>query len=863
VGRRLFSFGWPSARHGERAVQRRSLFAVMMGVGAAALAVQSLLIRELMVSFYGTEFALAAALACWLAFVALGALAGGLALRLTCSELGLVLASTHILAAAVVVQFLTARLVRPLFHVEAGAFPSLGLIMVGAALANGPVGFMVGFIFPALCAFEEKAAGARGRGITRIYVAEALGSCVCGAALSFLLLRTQPPIAIAMLAAASLLVLCGGWSARAALSAGFPDAAFIAIPALWLLSSPAGMVGGRLFAAVLAVVALGGFVVVSVRGNAARTLRAHARISLALAFFVAAAFAIFGDVMRLRTLRWRWQTFSRFEFVESRETQYQNIAVGRREEAHVVLQNGLQSVYFPDESTTAQQAALLLTQHPDPKSVLVIGGGLGGLCQQMLKTPVHRIDYVEMDPGLIGLVMKYLPGYLRQGLKDPRFVAYNCDGRYFVQNARARPARLAPLVYRAAGGVMPGVPYDLVVINLGDPASASGNRVYTQECFREVQGVLSPDGVLAVCGITGSENYLRGGVLAYSGCIYKTLRSVFPVVVIRPGDELCFFASFSKHSPTSDPDVLMDRFERLGLEPVHMKYMFALSQFPEERVRYARASFDGALERLPRNTDEHPLAFSLFLRVQEHYARQRAAGVGRGRSGHGSGLFEVVFSVRAWWLLVPFVAFLSLLAAVRAVFGSGRAAPLTLGFVMVTTGVFGISCEVLIMYMYQAQFGYVYRDISIIVGLFMLGLAAGGWLMGRCGPSPGRGRLLALESLQVVLLLGLPGLAAVLDVCPYLYMLLSAVAGFLTGGQFPLACRIGLGAGGGAGRIASVLDACDHSGAVLGAAATGLILMPVFGFVYSCLLLACIKSASLLGVVIWAVAPKAPRSARP
>ena len=42
-----------------------------------------------------------------------------------------------------------------------------------------------------------------------------------------------------------------------------------------------------------------------------------------------------------------------------------------------------------------------MTQHPAPKRVLLIGGGMGGLIREMLKHPVDELHYIELDPVLL------------------------------------------------------------------------------------------------------------------------------------------------------------------------------------------------------------------------------------------------------------------------------------------------------------------------------------------------------------------------------------------------------------------------------------------------------------------------------
>ena len=57
-------------------MRNQTIVPITAVLGGAALVAQTLLVRELMVSFYGAELALAAVLSCWLLFIPLGAFAG-------------------------------------------------------------------------------------------------------------------------------------------------------------------------------------------------------------------------------------------------------------------------------------------------------------------------------------------------------------------------------------------------------------------------------------------------------------------------------------------------------------------------------------------------------------------------------------------------------------------------------------------------------------------------------------------------------------------------------------------------------------------------------------------------------------------
>jgi spermidine synthase len=838
----------------------RSLLPLVCAAGAAALVGQTVLVRELMVSFYGTELALAAVLCCWLAFVPVGALGAGVLLKAAKSKPGsaaLPYFAVLAIALALPVEFVLARLARPLLGAEVGQFVSVGAMLVGAALPALVVAIPVGFLFPAASRFEERLAPRPAGGISRVYVAEALGSAAAGALLSLYLLGRHTPIALAFAAAVLLLFVAAlsaaGASGRLCLVSSVSMAALLC----W---SGARREPALFFAPVALFAAVGCFVRWAAgRGRPLRLVPFAGCAALGLA--LCAAFLRWGGQLQDATQRARWSTFSTFRLVAALDTRYQHVELGERAGEYVLVQNGRQVGQFPDPAAAKAQTALILTQHARPQDVLVIGGGLGGLCQEMLESPVRRLDYVEPDPQLAVFLRERLPHELTRPLADPRFGAYAYDGRHFVQRLPKKSTGLMRGYLSAPGeaarGRHPRAPagaYDLIVINVGDPTSAAGSRFYTAEFCGELSRALRPGGAVAFCGITASEDLARGGaVMQYTACIYRTLRSVFAHVVVRAGNRFCFFAAAEPNVVTSDPRILTDRFDALGLQPPVLKYRLERADFPPERTQWAARLLQESLPTALINTDERPVLFTLFLAVEAHYAREVRGARAADAPSQGSGLSSVLARAGAprpgglWLLLVIPPAALALL---RMVVGRSSAAPWACRFSVFTSGLFGLSAEMLIVYGYQIKFGFVYRDVSIIVGVFMLGIALGGWAATRTPLGRGSGVLLALESAQTVLILILPAAGALLSFSPHAFMLLSPVAGFLTGAEFPLAARLSLTGGREPATVAATLNAADNLGALAGAACAGLLLIPALGVAQAAATLALVKCASLAGLVV-------------
>ena len=104
------------------------------------------------------------------------------------------------------------------------------------------------------------------------------------------------------------------------------------------------------------------------------------------------------DRMEEWSTKIRWNTLNpHIELATSADSQYQHIDVGKLSGQYNVYLNGQYSIAFPNEYEYAQIAHLVMTQHPSPKQVLLIGNGLGGILSEMLQYPIEGLDYVELD----------------------------------------------------------------------------------------------------------------------------------------------------------------------------------------------------------------------------------------------------------------------------------------------------------------------------------------------------------------------------------------------------------------------------------------------------------------------------------
>ncbi len=743
--------------------------------GFLAVVSQSMLIREMVVVVGGNELCRGIVLGAWLAAVAAGGLTGASIVDKTRRPGILLVISAIGLAIGLPAAVSMIRIGRIIAATPPGAYVSFWGAVLISVLGTVPAAFFVGFSFPAACRVVAEKMGRAVHAVGAVYVAEGLGSVAGGMIFSFLL--------VGRVSAFFTAVFCGA-----------------------LIMA---LVGAVMF----------------------KRLRVPAVLCIVLAFLWAASFAagLPGRLDKITTnARWRAAN-PVFELLDTRESVYQSISVAEWEGQYSFFGNGNFILAFPDEYESARVAHLVMAEHPDPREVLVIGGGIEGMVGDILAHPVDRVDYVQMDPALTGMIEKYInmvPGY-GAWLDDNRLNVHHGGGRAFVNTTERK--------------------YDLVFLNVPDPASAMLNRYYTEEFYREVKGILAPGGVAAARISAPSSSRIGEEVGGYSGSVYAALKNVFAHCVVTPGEVNYFFASDSPGAVSSDPHVLAERYVSRGVSSDRFAPEVYSQIFLPDWVTQIEESLDKMGGRV--NTDMNPVTYFYGLVLWGRYS--------------GSAVSSLLLRIKNSNVLYVVLAALWCVLALTAVTyvrrrdrdaGLRTSALISVG----STGLAAMAAELVIMLAFQSFRGYVYQKVGILIGVFMGGLAGGGmlatWYVGKHAGN-GRGGsvvspLIISDAAVAVVVLLLPfvlrGLASAAGPSWRLDMPfygLAALVGFVTGVQFPLANRMFRNTT--VGRSSGFLEWADHCGGMTGAVLAAVLLIPLIGIQSTCLAIVSLKLISL------------------
>ena len=133
---------------------------------------------------------------------------------------------------------------------------------------------------------------------------------------------------------------------------------------------------------------------------------------------------------------------------------------------------------------------LAMNSHPDPKSVLVIGGGDGGVLREVVKhASVTRAVLCDIDEAVIRLSKQYLPA-MSLGFQHPAVTTHVGDGFAFLKECENE--------------------FDVIITDSSDPEGPA-EGLFQKPYFELLHRALTDKGVITTQGCSSSSS---SGVVA-------------------------------------------------------------------------------------------------------------------------------------------------------------------------------------------------------------------------------------------------------------------------------------------------------------------------------------------------------------
>ena len=208
--------------------------------------------------------------------------------------------------------------------------------------------------------------------------------------------------------------------------------------------------------------------------------------------------------------------------------------------------------------------------HPDPKDILVIGAGDGGVIRELTRyNSVRSIDLVEIDELVVEVSKKFLPTTACR-LDDERVHIHYEDGVKFIRSCENK--------------------YDVIIVDSTDPFGP-GEGLFTKEFYESCFKALREDGIM----VNQHESPFYDEDAAAMQRSHKRIVESFPIsrvyqahIPTYPSGHWLFGFASKKYHPVRDYNAT--KWSMLGLETKYYNTQlhcgaFALPNYVEEMLR--------------------------------------------------------------------------------------------------------------------------------------------------------------------------------------------------------------------------------------------------------------------------------------
>jgi len=234
--------------------------------------------------------------------------------------------------------------------------------------------------------------------------------------------------------------------------------------------------------------------------------------------------SIAGGWFSERSSLWKGQAFSLEveQILFDQKSQYQHILLFKSKTyGNVLVLDGVIQATERDEFAYQEMMThVALCAHPDPKKVLVIGGGDGGIVREITRhSGVEEIVLCEIDNMVIEVSKKFLPN-MSNGFSDSRVKIFNGDGAEYVKGRRGE--------------------FDVIIVDSSDPIGPA-ETLFTESFYGSMKEGLRPGGIVctqAECQWLHLD--LIKNMMDFSRKIYKHVEYGFTTIPTYPCGQIGF-----------------------------------------------------------------------------------------------------------------------------------------------------------------------------------------------------------------------------------------------------------------------------------------------------------------------------------
>jgi len=251
------------------------------------------------------------------------------------------------------------------------------------------------------------------------------------------------------------------------------------------------------------------------------------------------------------------------------KSDFQDVAVvDTHEFGRMLVLDGVFQTSIADEFIYHEMIAHVpLFTHPNPKSVLVIGGGDGGAIREVVRhDAVETAEMVEIDGMVVDVCQRFLPE-ISEALvhHHPKLTLKIGDGIQHMKDAENK--------------------YDVIIVDCSDPIGP-GEGLFTPDFYRNVHKALKTDGLF----VQQTESpFYHQELITY---LHKEINKLFPItktylasIPTYPSGLHCFTMGSKQYDPLQvDTDKMQQLLTRYHNQDIQ-KSCFILPNFVRDLVK--------------------------------------------------------------------------------------------------------------------------------------------------------------------------------------------------------------------------------------------------------------------------------------
>jgi len=252
------------------------------------------------------------------------------------------------------------------------------------------------------------------------------------------------------------------------------------------------------------------------------------------------------------------------ETLHTEQTEFQKLDMIETEEFGTMLVlDGMVMTTDKDEFVYHEMVTHVpLFTHPNPKKVLVVGGGDGGAIREVLKHPsVEKAVLVEIDGKVIEYSKKFLPSIAGE-LDNPRVEVQVDDGFMHIHNHKNE--------------------YDVIMVDSTEPVGPAA-KLFEKGFYQGIYEALTEEGIF----VAQSDNPWFHGDLIKK--VQSDVRDIFPItrlyicnIPTYPSGMWTFTLGSKKHDPLEVDPARFFEIETKYYTPELHKAAFVLPKFVKD-----------------------------------------------------------------------------------------------------------------------------------------------------------------------------------------------------------------------------------------------------------------------------------------